>query len=110
MMCLLASYGKRKKYESCERKKSDLELDPDPKPDPDPLVRGTDPGIRILTKMSRIPNTGTRKPRVRYVFFYKCSGSKTLWVGNGKASWAMRFICQKKWHRYEYLCATVTNE
>ena len=25
-------------------------------PDPDPLVRGTDPGIRIRTKMSRIPN------------------------------------------------------
>jgi hypothetical protein len=24
-------------------------------PDPDPLVRGTDPGIRILTKISRIP-------------------------------------------------------
>ncbi len=24
----------------------------------DPLVRGTDPGIRIRTKMSRIPNTG----------------------------------------------------
>ncbi len=26
--------------------------------DPDPLVRGTDPGIRIRTKMSRIPNIG----------------------------------------------------
>jgi hypothetical protein len=25
--------------------------------DPDPLVRGTDPGILIRTKMSRIPNT-----------------------------------------------------
>ncbi len=24
--------------------------------DPDPLVRGTDPGIRIRTNMSRIPN------------------------------------------------------
>jgi hypothetical protein len=30
---------------------SDLELDPDP------LVRGTDPRIRIRTKMSQIPNT-----------------------------------------------------
>ncbi len=30
----------------------------DPELDPDPLVRGTDPGIRIRTKMSRIPNTG----------------------------------------------------
>jgi hypothetical protein len=25
---------------------------------PDPFVRGTDPRIRIRTKMSRIPNTG----------------------------------------------------
>jgi hypothetical protein len=33
--------------------KSDLELDPEP--DPDPLVRDSDPGIRIRTKMSRIP-------------------------------------------------------
>jgi hypothetical protein len=31
---------------------SDPELDPEP--DPDPLVRGTDPGIRIRTKMSRM--------------------------------------------------------
>jgi hypothetical protein len=29
-------------------------------PDPDPLVRGTDPGIRIRTKMSRIPNTARK--------------------------------------------------
>ncbi len=27
---------------------------------PDQLVRGTDPGIRIRTKMSRIPNTGLK--------------------------------------------------
>jgi hypothetical protein len=47
-----------KKYFFCIVKTSDLELDPDPDPDPDPLVRGTDPGIRIRTKMSRIPNTG----------------------------------------------------
>jgi hypothetical protein len=33
-------------------------LVPDPEPDPDPSVRGTDPEIRIRTKMSRIPNTG----------------------------------------------------
>ncbi len=26
---------------------------------PDPIVRGTDPWIRIRTKMSRIPNTGS---------------------------------------------------
>jgi hypothetical protein len=28
--------------------------------DPDPLVRGTDPGIRIRAKMSRITNTGLK--------------------------------------------------
>jgi hypothetical protein len=32
-------------------------LDPDPDLDPDLLVRGADPGIRIHTKMSRIPKT-----------------------------------------------------
>jgi hypothetical protein len=38
-----------------KKRESDAELDPDL----DPLVRGgTDPGIRIRTKMSRIPNTG----------------------------------------------------
>jgi hypothetical protein len=36
----------------------DRESDPELDPDLDPLVRGTDPGIRIRTKMSRIPNTG----------------------------------------------------
>jgi hypothetical protein len=40
------------------RKESDPELDPNPKPDPDPLVTGTDPGIRMRTKMSWISNTG----------------------------------------------------
>jgi hypothetical protein len=46
-MYLQVSY--KKKYE----KISEL----DPTPDPDPLVRGTDPQIRIHTRMSRIPNT-----------------------------------------------------
>ncbi len=32
--------------------------DPELDPDQDPLVRGTDPWIRIRTKMSRIPHTG----------------------------------------------------
>jgi hypothetical protein len=53
MMCLWASY--KKKYEkniffasfNQWRKESDPELDPEP-----------DPGIRIRTKMSRIPSTG----------------------------------------------------
>jgi hypothetical protein len=34
----------------------------DPDQDPDPLVRVTDPGIRIHTKLSRIPNTGFSDP------------------------------------------------
>jgi hypothetical protein len=29
----------------------------DPELDPDPLLRGTDPGIRIRIKISRIPDT-----------------------------------------------------
>ncbi len=33
----------------------------------DPLVRGTDPGIRIHIKISRIPNTATYLP-VPYLF------------------------------------------
>jgi hypothetical protein len=44
----LASWSHRRK-----------ELDPELDPDPDPLVRGTDPGIRIRNKMSRISNTGS---------------------------------------------------
>ncbi len=46
---------------------SDPELDPEPvqdlEPDPDPLFRGTDPGIRIRTKMSWIPNTAFYIPK-----------------------------------------------
>ncbi len=30
-------------------------------PEPDPLLRGMDPGIRIPTKMSRIPNTARKR-------------------------------------------------
>ncbi len=41
----------------------DPEVNPYPElyPDLDPLVRGTDPQIRIRTKMSRIPNTGQQE-------------------------------------------------
>jgi hypothetical protein len=41
----------------------DPEVNPDPElyPDSDHLVRGTDPRIRIPTKMSRIPNTGQQE-------------------------------------------------
>jgi hypothetical protein len=47
------------------KKKSDPELDPDP------LVRGTDPGIRIRTKISRIPNTTNfRKTLIFYNIQY----------------------------------------
>jgi hypothetical protein len=49
-------------------------MDPDPEPDPeldpDALVRGTDPGIRIRTKMSRIPNTGVLFPQKNLTFFF----------------------------------------
>ncbi len=40
-------------------------------PDPDPLVQGADPQIRILTKMSRIRNTGSG-----YKSFYEGLGRK----------------------------------
>ena len=36
-------------------------------PNQDPLVRGADPGIRIRTKMSRIPNTDQDTERDRPV-------------------------------------------
>jgi hypothetical protein len=36
-------------------------LDPDPDPNPDPLIRGTDPRIRIHTKMPWIRNTASDK-------------------------------------------------
>jgi hypothetical protein len=60
MWCLLASY-KKKKYDQIfffpslksRGKEADLELDPDP------LVRGMDLWIRILTKLSWIPNTAS---------------------------------------------------
>jgi hypothetical protein len=35
---------------------------------PDPLVRGTDPQIRIRTKMSRIRNTGSFTPAIPQLF------------------------------------------
>ena len=64
MMCLWISYEeknmKRKKnsLQPCNQWRKESEPELDPEPDPDPLVRGTDPGIRIRTKMSQIPNTG----------------------------------------------------
>jgi hypothetical protein len=42
-------------------------------PDPDPLVRGTDPEIRIRTKMSRIPNTA-----IKGVVFNTCHVGSVL--------------------------------
>ncbi len=44
---------------------SGADSDPELDPDPDPLVRSTDPGIRIRTKMLRIPPT-LRCGRVRH--------------------------------------------
>ncbi len=64
MMCLWASY--EKKYEKNSflcifknkwKKESDPKLNPDPESDPDPFVSSTDLGIRIRTKIKRIPNT-----------------------------------------------------
>jgi hypothetical protein len=52
MMCLWASYKKEKKIFFVASLKSMKK-----ESDPDRLVRGADPGIRIRTKMSRIPNT-----------------------------------------------------
>jgi hypothetical protein len=37
------------------------EQDPEPDPNPDPLCKGTDPRIRIRTKMSRIRNTASNE-------------------------------------------------
>jgi hypothetical protein len=37
----------------------------------DPLVRGTYPGIRISTKMSRIPNPGEQKLENKTYFIVK---------------------------------------
>jgi hypothetical protein len=54
MMCLWVNYEKKYGKKIC----CILKIDPDPELDPDPLVKGMDPGIRIRTKMSRIPNTG----------------------------------------------------
>ncbi len=78
-------------------------------PDPDPLVRGTDPRIRIRTKMLRIRNTGDKDDRradcwgvlavsggmddvshgaiigtVRYVFVTKCSWT----VSSAHSQWS----------------------
>ncbi len=36
-------------------------------PDPDPLVRCANPGIRICTKMSRIPNTALGATVILYM-------------------------------------------
>jgi hypothetical protein len=42
-------------------------------PDPDPLAKGTDPGICILTKLLRIPNTAEN-------YLYKQETDKTVRV------------------------------
>ncbi len=56
-MCLRVSYKRKIFFWSLKS----LE-ESDPEFDPDPLVRGTDPQIRIRTKMSRIPNTASWVP------------------------------------------------
>ncbi len=61
-MYLWASYEKKMYKKICLHPETQWrkESDPDPETDPDPLVRGTDPGIRIRTKLSRIPNTACK--------------------------------------------------
>jgi hypothetical protein len=59
--------SKRNKHRNLKKEKNIIcwhleghwrkEPDPEPDPHPDPLVKGTDPKIRIRTKMSRISNT-----------------------------------------------------
>jgi len=49
------------------RRESDPELDPEP----DPFVRGTDPGIRIRTKMSRISNTARNVFLFSFLYCFK---------------------------------------
>ncbi len=44
------------------------ESDPDPELDLDSSVRGTDPRIRIRTKMSQIPNTVRNAPRPKTIY------------------------------------------
>jgi hypothetical protein len=62
-------------------------MESDPEPDPDPLVRGTDPGIRIRTKKSRIPNTagrGLTRPRSKSpVVRGQERGHDVLWQRSG---------------------------
>jgi hypothetical protein len=55
MMYLWVSYEKKNVKIFCFI----LKINEKKESDPDPLVRGADPGIRIRTKMSRIPNTDT---------------------------------------------------
>jgi hypothetical protein len=60
MMCLWASY--KKKYEEKNIFFASLysKSDPDLDPDPDLLFIGTDPRIRIRSKMTRILNIGSK--------------------------------------------------
>ncbi len=50
----------------------------EPNPELDPLVRGTDPRIRIRTKMSQIRNTGDKRVEFRGVlrtYFSEVAGN-----------------------------------
>jgi hypothetical protein len=68
-------------------------LDPDPELDPDSLVKGTDPGIRIRTKMSRIPNTAGF-PAVAVVLMYlKTKHSRAL--GHQNTTFNLIYFCYK---------------
>ncbi len=70
MMCLWVSFKGEKNHKKFFASLNLWRKDPDP--EPDPLVRGTDPGIRIRIKLSRITNTGI-------ILKWRWSGLVSLW-------------------------------
>jgi hypothetical protein len=47
-----------------------MESDPELEPDLDPLFRGADPGIRIRSKMSRIPKTASAAYKIKKRIYF----------------------------------------
>ncbi len=60
--------------------------------DPDPLVRGTDPMLRIGTKMSRIPYTGSNI----YLFFLSPVGQIAKPMTSGLKSLGSNIVTMNK--------------
>ncbi len=72
MMCLWVSFKGKKITKNFFASLNLWRKDSDPDPEPDPLVRGTDPGIRIRIKLSRITITGI-------ILKWRWSGLVSLW-------------------------------